>query len=247
MDIIERDIYSIICRNDGIKAREIAELLHKDRSLVNHYLYGSPYMKELCYRDSEFYWHGLIRQTVPHTGLGDFCGYYGMVWEFLQMRQAQWLEELKQGCTRIGRNLNNTRGLFHSFTDAYDTMRQLFADLEDVDTSCWEIAFELRIKRARYIRIYADVLVVADGYVFSLEFKMKDKIDPDEVSQAAKYCEYIEVLAGPDYDVVPALVLTRAHDLYTYVQLGNSTAEIPVCSGDMLFNLFDEYLGFLEQ
>lgn len=247
MDIIERDIYSLICRNDGIKAREIAAALHKDRSVINHYLYASPYMKELCYRDSEFCWHGLIRQTVPHTGLGDFCGYYSMVWEFLRTQPAEWLEELKQGCARIGRNLNNTRGLFHSFSDAYDTMRQLFEDLEDVDTSRWEIAFELRIKRARYIRIYADVLVIADGYIFSLEFKMKDRIDPDEISQAAKYCEYIEVLAGPEYDVIPALVLTRAQDLYTYVQLGNSTAEIPVCSGDMLFNLFDEYLGFLEQ
>lgn len=247
MDIIERDIYSLICKNDGIKAREIAAALHKDRSVINHYLYGSPYIKELCYRDSGFYWHGLIRQTVPHTGLGDFCGYYGMVWEFLETQPAEWLEELKRGCARIGRNLNNTRGLFHSFSDAYDTMRQLFVDLEDVDISRWEIAFELRIKRARYIRIYADVLVIADGYVFSLEFKMKDKIDPDEIRQAAKYCEYIEVLAGPEYDVIPALVLTRAHDLYTYAQLGNSTAEIPVCSGDMLFNLFDEYLGFLEQ
>lgn len=247
MDIIERDIYSLICRNDGIKAREIAAALHKDRSVINHYLYASPYMKELCYRDSGFCWHGLIRQRVPHTGLGDFCGYYSMVWEFLQTRPAEWLEELKQGCARIGRNLNNTRGLFHSFSDAYDTMCQLFEDLEDVDTSRWEIAFELRIKRARYIRIYADVLVIADGYMFSLEFKMKDQIDPDEVSQAAKYCEYIEVLAGPEYDVIPALVLTRAQDLYTYVQLENSTAEIPVCSGDMLFNLFDEYLGFLEQ
>lgn len=247
MDIIERDIYSLICRNDGIRAREIAAALHKDRSVINHYLYASPYMKELCYRDSRFCWHGLIRQMVPHTGLGDFCGYYSMVWEFLQTQPAEWLEELKQGCIRIGRNLNNTRGLFHSFSDAYDTMRQLFEDLEDVDTSRWEIAFELRIKRARYIRIYADVLVIADGYMFSLEFKMKDRIDPDEISQAAKYCEYIEVLAGPEYDVIPALVLTRAQDLYTYVQLENSTAEIPVCSGDMLFNLFDEYLGFLEQ
>lgn len=246
-DIIERDIYSLICKNDGIRAREIAARLHKERSLVNHYLYGSPYMRELCYRDSGFCWHGLIRQTVPHRGLGDFCGYYGMVWEFLQTQPQQWLEELKQGCVRIGRNLNNTRGLFHSFLDAYDTMQQLFVDLEEMDTSRWEIAFELRIKRARTIRIYADVLVIADGYVFSLEFKMKDRIDPKELNQAAKYCEYIEVLVGPDYDVIPALVLTRAQDLYTYAQLENSTAEIPVCSGDMLFNLFDEYLGFLEQ
>lgn len=247
MDIIERDIYTLICRHNGIRAREIAAALRKDRTVINRYLYGSPYMRELCYKDSSYRWHGLIRQAVPHAGLRDFCGYYGMVWEFLQEGREEWFEELKQGCMRIGRNLNDTRGLFHSFLDEYDTMRQLFSDLEDADTSGWEIAFELRIKKAGYIRIYADVLVIADGYVFSLEFKMKDRIDPDEISQAAKYCEYIEVLAGPDYNVIPALVLTRAQDLYTYAPLGNSTAEIPVCSGDMLFNLFDEYLGFLEQ
>ncbi len=247
MDLIERNIYSCICKNDGMLAREIAAELHKERLVINQYLYGSPYMRELCYKDSSFRWHGLIRQSVPHRGLEDFCGYYGMVWEFLETEKMQWLEELKQGCTRIGRNLNNTRGLFHSFLDAYETMRQLFCDLLGVDISNWEIAFELRIKRARYIRIYADVLVIADGYIFSLEFKMKDKIDPAEISQAAKYCEYIEVLAGPDYDVIPALVLTKAHDLYTYAQMEHSTAEIPVCSGDMLFHLFEEYLGLLEQ
>lgn len=247
MDIIERDIYSLICKNDGIKAREIAAALRKERPVINHYLYGSPYMKELCYRDSGYHWHGLIRQAVPHTGLGDFCGYYGMAWEFLREGRGEWFEALQLGCMQIGRNLNNTRGLFHSFLDEYDTMRQLFADLDGVDISRWEIAFELRVKRAKYIRIYADVLVIADGYVFSLEFKMKDRIEPDEISQAAKYCEYIEVLFGPEYDVIPALVLTKAHDLYTYVPLGNSTAEVLACSGDMLFNVFDEYLGFLEQ
>ncbi len=105
MDIIERNIYYLICKNDGIRARDIAAALHKERALVNHYLYASPFMKELCYRDSSFYWHGLIRQSVPHTGLGDFCGYYGMVWEFLETEKSQWLEELRQGCTRIGRNL----------------------------------------------------------------------------------------------------------------------------------------------
>ena len=108
------------------------------------------------------------------------------------------------------------------------------------------IIFELRIKKSRAIRIYADVLVITENYVFSLEFKMNDKIEEDEAAQAAKYTEYLEVLFGPDYDVVPVLVLTRASDLYTYTPLKKTTAELPVCSGDMLFNVFDEYLGFLD-
>ena len=62
---------------------------------------------------------------------------------------------------------------------------------------------------------------------------MKDKIDPDELSQAAKYSPYLEVIFGPEYEVIPVLVLTRA--------------EVPVCSGDMLFNVLDEYQGIMKE
>ncbi len=245
MDIIERDIYALICSSDGIKAKEIAKKLNKDRKLVNHYLYASPYMHELCCRDEAYNWHGYIRQARPHRGLEDFCGYYSTVKEFLALSEEEWFEMLKQGCRRIGRNLNDTRGLFHSFKDSAQVMRALFDDLEEVSYGDWEIVFELRIKKSRAIRIYADVLVITERYVFSLEFKMNDKIEEEEVAQAAKYSAYQEVLFGPEYDVIPVLVLTRADDLYRYVQLKGSTAEIPVCAGNMLFNVFDEYLGFL--
>ena len=53
----------------------------------------------------------------------------------------------------------------------------------------------------------------------------------------------MEVIFGPKYDVISALVLTRAEGMYQYVNLGQTTAEIPVCSGDMLHCLFEEYLG----
>ena len=76
---------------------------------------------------------------------------------------------------------------------------------------------------------------------------MKDRIEQEELQQAAKYTEYLEVLFGAGYDVIPCLVLTGAEDLYRHEPLGNTDALIPVCSGDMLFNLFDEYIGFLEQ
>ncbi len=245
MDLIERDIFAVICSNDGIKARKIANILGKERSLINHYLYGSPYIKELCYQDSDYNWHGLIRQAMPHVGLEDYCGYYSDVPTFLNMPFDEWFECLTRGCTNIGRNLNDTRGLFHSFEDARETMINLFADIEGiVDYSDWEIVFELRIKKAKHIRIYADVLVITDKYVFSLEFKMKDVIENDDVSQAAKYNEYLEVLFGPKYEVISGLVLTTATDVYRYVDITDSSAELPVCSGDMLFNIFNEYLGF---
>lgn len=182
----------------------------------------------------------------------DYSGYYGTVKEFLELTEDEWFEMLLAGCRRIGRNLNDTRGLFHSFRDAREVMCSLFADLDTMgadkeEYETWEIVFELRIRRSRYIRIYADVLVVTDRYVFSLELKMKDKIDPDELSQAAKYSPYLEVIFGSEYEVIPVLVLTRAEDLYRYEKFGGTTAEVPVCSGDMLFNVLDEYQGIMKE
>lgn len=246
MDIIERDIYALISSHDGIKAKDIARKLNRDRKTINQYLYISPYMRELCYCDKDYRWYGLIRQARPHVGLENFSGYYSTVGEFLELDEEEWFEALQEGCRRIGRNLNDTRGLFHSFRDTGSTMRALFRDLEGVDYEEWEILFELRIKKSRHIRIYADVLVITRDYVFSLEFKMNDQVEQEEMQQAAKYSQYLEILFGPEYNVIPVLVLTKAADLYRYEPLGKTTAELPVCSGDMLFNIFDEYLGFLD-
>lgn len=241
---LEREIYEQICSHDGIPAREIAKKTGAERREVNRLLYASPFMKELCCRDKDYCWHGLIRQTCPHTGLGDFCGWYGSVGDFLNLSEDGWLSQLEEGCKCIGRNLNDTRGLYHSFRDCRETMRNLFSDMDGFYGKDWEIAFEVRINRGKWIRIYTDVLVITKNRVFSLEFKMKDKILQEEVQQAAKYTGYLEVIFGRHYDVIPALVLTRAHDLYTYQALEGSTAEVPVCSGDMLFNLFNEYMQF---
>ena len=246
MDNLDLKLYEIICQNDGIKARDIARKAGVDRKDINHLLYSSPFIHELCYRDSEYNWHGLIRQTRPHHGLYDFCGFYDTVPGFLALSEETWLGELMGGCQRIGRNLNDTRGLFHSFRDTRETMAALFADLKMLDVSSWEICFELRIKRARYIRIYADVLVITEDKVFSLEFKMKDTIEPEELQQAVKYSKYLDIIFGSEYEVIPALVLTKASDLYTWERLPDSDLEVPVCSGDMLFNVFDEFIGFLE-
>ena len=292
MNTTEIDMYSVICSHDGIKAKDIARAIGLQRTDINRLLYNAPFIHELCYMDEEYCWHGLIRQSRPHLGLSGFCGYYSTVGEFLSLSEDEWLEELKKGCRAIGRNLNDTRGLIHSFLDSRKVMLTLFSDLADsgqtwldgldepvghdgpdrpdepgghdgpdrpdesdgtgaTDGSMklcykeWEICFELRVKRARQIRIYADVLVITENRVFSLEFKMKDVIDPEEELQAVKYAKYLDVIFGPEYEVIPALVLTRATDLYTWQQLPGTTAEVPVCSGDMLFNLFDEFIGFL--
>jgi hypothetical protein len=191
-----------------------------------------------------------MKQARPHIGLQEFAGYYDTARNFLALSEDEWLEKLTEGCTNIGRNLNDTRGLFHSFRDCREQMIGLFQDLTNmIGDNCldWEIAFELRVKRSRYVRIYADVLIITEDRVFSLEFKMKDRINPEEVLQAAKYCPYLEIMFGPAYEVIPILVLTAACDFFEFAQIGKTDAVLPVCSGDMLFNVFDEYLGFLER
>ena len=102
MDIIERDIFALISSGDGIKAREIAKKLNKDRSTVNHYLYNSPYMKDLCCRNENYEWYGLIRQSRPHMGLGDYSGYYGTVAEFLELTENERFQMLTEGLCRYG-------------------------------------------------------------------------------------------------------------------------------------------------
>ena len=244
----ERKICAAICQSDGLKAKDIARQLNLDRSTVNRVLYASPLLKDLCYQDDSYRWYGIIRQSVPHDGLYEFSGYYAKVSVFLRLTEDEWMDSLTKGCQRIGRSLNDTRGLLHSFRDCREQMLQLFKDLQDMQgDACldWEIAFEFRLKRARYVRLYADVLVITENRLFSLEFKMKDKVDPEEVSQAAKYSPYLEIVFGPDYEVIPALVLTTANELFDFASIGGSDFILPVCSGDMLFNVFDEYLGFL--
>ena len=249
MEQTDREICALICRNNGIRVRDIARELNIDRQTVNHVLYSSPLMKELCWQDGDYCWHGIMKQTRPHTGLQEFAGYYDTVQNFLAMSEEEWLERLTEGCTYIGRNLNDTRGLFHSFRDCRTQVLGLFTDLKEmIGDSClsWEVAFELRLKRSRHVRIYADVLIITENRVFSLEFKMKDRINPEEILQAAKYSPYLEIMFGPEYEVIPVLVLTAARDVFEFAPIGKSDAVLPVCSGDMLFNVFDEYLGFLK-
>lgn len=244
----DREICALICRNNGIRAKDIAKLLSVERREVNHILYSSPLMKELCWQDRAYYWHGIMKQARPHVGLQEFAGYYDTVENFVRLSEDEWFEFLKEGCTNIGRNLNDTRGLFHSFLDCRKQIIRLFADLREmIGARCltWEIAFELRLKQSRYVRIYADVLVITESKVFSLEFKMKNEVNPEEVLQAAKYCPYLEIMFGPDYEVIPVLILTSAMETFEFVPIGKTDAVLPVCSGDMLFNVFDEYLGFL--
>ena len=245
----EREICAVVCAHDGIKAREIAKELGLDRLTVNQILFRSPLMKELCWQDRQYRWHGIVRQTRPHTGLEEFAAYTDSVRAFLALDEEAWMEQMTAGCVNIGRNVNDTRGLLHSFRDCREQMIALFADLRQMlGESClgWEIAFELRLKRSRHVRIYADVLVITEDRVFSLEFKMKDSVDPEEVLQAAKYAPYLEIVFGKDYEIIPVLVLTKGRELFTFATIGETDRVLPVCSGDMLFNVFDEYIGFLQ-
>ena len=71
---LERAVCAVICRSDGIRAREIAKQLSLDHQTVNSLLYSSPLMRELCWQDRDYRWHGLVRQKRPHIGLQEFSG-----------------------------------------------------------------------------------------------------------------------------------------------------------------------------
>ena len=122
----ERKICAAICQSDGLKAKDIARQLNLDRSTVNRVLYASPLLKDLCYQDDSYRWHGIIRQSVPHDGLYEFSGYYAKVADFLKLTEDEWMDELTKGCQRIGRNLNDTRGLLHSFRDCREQINKYF-------------------------------------------------------------------------------------------------------------------------
>ena len=65
-------------------------------------------------------------------------------------------------------------------------------------------------------------------------------------SQVVILIPYLEIVFGPEYEVIPVLVLKKKTDYFEFVPVGETDAVLPVCSGDMLFNAFDEYLGFLD-
>ena len=179
---LERAVCAVICQADGIKAREIADRLGVDRKTVNQLLYASPLMRELCWQDRDCKWHGIVRQARPHIGLQEFAGYYDTVSGFLGLTEDEWLRGAVRGCTNIRAKSERHAGPHPLLRDCRATMVRLFDDLLHLlGKSCldWEIAFELRLKRSRYVRIYADVLIITENRIFSLEFKMKDKIDPD--------------------------------------------------------------------
>lgn len=246
---LERAVCAVICRGDGLKARQIAKELDLDHGTVNSLLYSSPLMKELCWQDRDYRWHGIVRQSPDHTGLQEFAAWFSTAGEFLSLSEEEWLAALREGCRNIGRSLSDARGLTHSFLDCREQVRVLFLDLQSmIGESClsWQLAFELRLKRSRHVRIYADVLVITEDRVFSLKFKMKKTVEPEEVEQAAKYVPYLEIVFGPMYEIIPVLVLTGARELFEFVPIGKKDRLLPVCSGDMLFNVFDEYLGFLQ-
>ncbi len=74
---------------------------------------------------------------------------------------------------------------------------------------------------------------------------IKAKEIAKQLSLDTKTVNQILYRFGPSYDEIPVLVLTRSEDHFSFEPIGESDALLPVCSGDMLFNAFNEYLGFL--
>ena len=109
MDGIERMIYAAICSHNGIKAKDIGRLTGQPKSVINHYLYRSSYIGELCYIDKDYKWHGLIRQARPHEGLGMFS------WSF---PGRNGLNSLKKAVVILGVILTTKEGYSIHFLTA---------------------------------------------------------------------------------------------------------------------------------
>lgn len=157
--------------------------------------------------------------------------------------EAAWLDELRIVCVRIGRSLNDAYGLIHSFCNCRQVTRETLVVLNDFGVRCddWGLAFELRIKRTRWVRIYADMLVIVSegtikpAYSFSQEFKMKGVIDSVGVMLVAKYLSYLEVVFDPSSNVVPALCSRwcRIATSTSSSMVGESSRLLPVTCSSM--------------
>ena len=105
----------------------------------------------------------------------------------------------------------------------------------------------MKVVEAKFVQDFIDL--ADEGYKMGWHERnggnLTCRLRPEEVEQAAKYSPYLEIVFGPDYEVIPVLVLTRASDLFRFVPIGDTDAELPVCSGDMIFNVFNEYFAFL--
>ena len=47
----EREVYALISRSDGLKAREIARETGMEKTDVSRLLFSSALMREMCYQD----------------------------------------------------------------------------------------------------------------------------------------------------------------------------------------------------
>ena len=47
-ELLQQKICAAICHGDGLKAREISRQLNLDRQTVNHIMFRSPLLQELC-------------------------------------------------------------------------------------------------------------------------------------------------------------------------------------------------------
>ena len=85
MPSLEESILEIVKSSDGIKASEIANILHVNRATVNSILYSK--LKKECKIDNKYYWHlNTLKKTAEKsnseqkksvdTKLQALCEYY---------------------------------------------------------------------------------------------------------------------------------------------------------------------------
>jgi hypothetical protein len=81
--VTAEQVFSLLQSKDGLLAREIADILNAERSMINSLLYGP--LQNKCYRDDSYRWHITLRTTTQATPqervktddiLSKLCKYY---------------------------------------------------------------------------------------------------------------------------------------------------------------------------
>lgn len=83
MNEFEKAILKVIAEHPGVKAKDIAQAIGRDRKDVNSVLYGS--LKSHCYQDASYRWYlneqensaeSVDSAAPPDKRLADICKYY---------------------------------------------------------------------------------------------------------------------------------------------------------------------------
>ncbi len=137
-----------------------------------------------------------------------YCGWYGGINEFLQIKKEEWMNSLQlYHINQIKENASASQK--NAWNDCYDVLKREF---EKLDPSLKEasIIFEYELPRERGRR--PDVIILSDEYVLIFEFKSKNYCQESDIDQVRAYARDLNNYHQDSHNklVIPFLVLTKS-------------------------------------